>query len=220
VATSPISGIVKSEGTGIIGDDPNVVILKTFEDTTRRSSSTGRMAQISPTSEISDPFCSLSLSPILDSLPSPVIFDDDQPSFIVESCLDQHQPSQDSTLFAHFRHVVWKQLFPHDRGQDDSFGLETHGMTLSVDFLEREAAHFPPVSIVSHSYLVVPTLIRMYSFPMPSWPCQLSVSHTTAADRVSMRCSITSRHFHLSRSVSATTMTSSPMDYSSPISSF
>ncbi|KAJ5973984.1 hypothetical protein N7481_011194 [Penicillium waksmanii] len=160
VATSPISGIVKSEGTGIIGEDPNVVILKTFEDTTRRSSSTGRMAQISPTSEISDPFCSLSLSPILDSLPSPVIFDNDQPSFIVESCLDQHQPSQDSTLFAHFRHVVWKQLFPHDRGQDDSFGLETHGLTLSVDFLEREAAHFPPLS---HAIMAVSALSLSHS---------------------------------------------------------
>lgn len=119
-----------------------MVILKTFEDTTRRSSSTGKIFQISPSSEISDPFCSLSLSPILDSLPSPVIFEDDHPSY-VEGCLDQ--PSQDTTLFAHFRHVVWKQLFPHDRGLDDSFGLESHGMTLSVDFLEREAAHFPPV---------------------------------------------------------------------------
>ncbi|KAJ5217548.1 uncharacterized protein N7469_011173 [Penicillium citrinum] len=155
-ATSPISGS-KSDCTTLISEDPNVVILKTFEDTTRRSSSTGKILQISPSSEISDPFCSLSLSPILDSLPSPVVFEDDHPSY-VEGCLDQ--PSQDTTLFAHFRHVVWKQLFPHDRGLDDSFGLESHGMTLSVDFLEREAAHFPPLS---HAIMAVSALSLSHS---------------------------------------------------------
>lgn len=154
VATSPISGI-KSEA--IPSEDPNVVVLKMFEDTTRRSSSTGRMPRVSPTSEISDPFCSLSLSPILDSLPSPVIFEDENVS-ILEGCLDQS--SQDTTLFAHFRHVVWKQLFPHDRGLDDSFGLESHGMTLSVDFLEREAAHFPPLS---HAIMAVSALSLSHS---------------------------------------------------------
>lgn len=124
------------------GNDPNVVILKTFEDVARWSSSTGRTSRISPTFEISDPFCSLSLSPMLASLPSPVKFEDDDMSFL-DPYIEQH--SQDAALFAHFRHVVWKQLFPHDRGQDDSHGLESSGMTLSVDFLEREAAHFPPV---------------------------------------------------------------------------
>ncbi|KAJ5085651.1 transcriptional regulator family: Fungal Specific TF [Penicillium argentinense] len=142
VATSPISGI-KSENT-TISEDPNVVILKAFEDITRRSSSTGRNSRVSPTSEISDPFCALSLSPILDSLPSPVIFEDDSASFL-EPCLDQ--PTLDPTLFAHFRHVVWKQLFPHDRSVDDSsYGHENHGMSLSVDFLAREAVRFPPLS--------------------------------------------------------------------------
>ncbi|KAJ5142045.1 hypothetical protein N7526_003040 [Penicillium atrosanguineum] len=94
VVNSPISRF-KAESE--VGTDPNVVILKTFEDVTRRSSSNGRTPR-------------------------------------------------DTALFAHFRHVVWKQLFPHDRGQDDSFGLESSGMTLSADFLEREAAHFPPLS--------------------------------------------------------------------------
>lgn len=122
--------------------DPNVVILKTFEDTTRRSSSTGRISQASPTSEISDPFNSLSLSPILATLSSPIKADDGNMSFL-NPYLEQH--SHDTALFAHFRHVVWKQLFPHDRNQDDSYGLESSGMTLSVDYLEREAAHFPPV---------------------------------------------------------------------------
>lgn len=126
----------------VASQDPNVVILKTFEDVARRSSSTGRTSRISPTSEISDPFCSLSLSPILANLPSPVNVEDDNMSFL-NPYLEQH--SHDTALFAHFRHVVWKQLFPHDRGQDDSHGLESSGMTLSVDFLEREAAHFPPV---------------------------------------------------------------------------
>lgn len=125
--------------------DPNVVILKSFEDVTRRSSSSGRTPKLSPSSEITDPFCSLSLSPVLPNLPSPFEAEDDNMSFL-NSCLEQH--SQDTALLAHFRHVVWKQLFPHDRGQDDSHRLEC-GMTLSVDFIEREAAHFPPVCLTN-----------------------------------------------------------------------
>ncbi|KAJ5298641.1 uncharacterized protein N7443_006761 [Penicillium atrosanguineum] len=139
VVNSPISRF-KAESE--VGTDPNVVILKTFEDVTRRSSSNGRTPRVSPTSEIADPFGSLSLDPILATLPSPIKFEDDM-SFL-DPYIEQH--SQDTALFAHFRHVVWKQLFPHDRGQDDSFGLESSGMTLSADFLEREAAHFPPLS--------------------------------------------------------------------------
>jgi hypothetical protein len=141
VVNSPTS---RSKAESEIGTDPNVVILKTFEDATRRSASNGRTPRVSPTSEIADPFGSLSLDPILATLPPPIKFEDDM-SFL-DPYIEQH--SQDTALFAHFRHVVWKQLFPHDRGQDDSFGLESSGMTLSADFLEREAAHFPPVSSI------------------------------------------------------------------------
>ncbi|KAJ5647573.1 hypothetical protein N7490_003945 [Penicillium lividum] len=147
VTSTEISSSVASSPTGNLPthnpNDPNVVILRTFEDVARRSPSAGRTSRISPTSEISDPFCALSLSPVLGSLPSPVVLEDDKLSFF-DTCLDQE--SQDNALFSHFRHVVWKQLFPHDRGQDDSFGLESSGMTLSVDYIEREAALFPPVS--------------------------------------------------------------------------
>lgn len=145
VASSPVS-VVKTETDP--ADDPNVVILKTFEDVTRRSPSAGRTSRVSPTSEISDPFCSLSLSPIMGSFPSPVLGEEHgSSSFLVDSRMDHQarQRQQDSTLFAHFRHVVWKQLFPHDRGLDDTYGFDRNGMTLSVDFLEREAARFPPV---------------------------------------------------------------------------
>ena len=139
VTNSPIGTHPENSAT----DDPNVVILKTFEDVARRSSSTGRTSRVSPTSEISDPFCSLSLSPVLDSLPSPFVAEDDHFPYL-DAGLDQQ--TQDMTLFAHFRHVVWKQLFPHNRGTDDSCGLEGNGMmTLSMDFLEQEAARFPPV---------------------------------------------------------------------------
>ncbi|KAJ5678612.1 hypothetical protein N7462_006856, partial [Penicillium macrosclerotiorum] len=157
VTSSPISA-VPSESTA--GEDPNVVILKTFEDVTRRSSSTGRTSRISPTSEISDPFGSLSLSPILDSLPSPVVFEDDQFTFFDQRLEQSSHSIQDSTLFAHFRHVVWKQLFPHDRGLDDTYGFERNGMTLSVDFLGREAAHFPPLS---HAIMAVSALSLSHS---------------------------------------------------------
>lgn len=124
-------------------EDPNVIILKTFEDATRRSPSHGKLSKFSPTSEISDPFCNMSLSPIFPPPPSPGIKIEDMS--VSGSRLDQK--SQESTLFSHFRHVVWKQLFPHDHSLDDSCASEGHFMTLSVDFLEQEATRFPPVSI-------------------------------------------------------------------------
>lgn len=140
--------------------DFDVVILETFEDITHRSASTGRTPRISPTSEISDPFCSLPLSPILATLPSPVQAEDDDMSF-----LNPHmeQPSHDTALFAHLHHVGWKQPFPHDRGQDDAHGLESCDMTLSVDFLEREASHFPPVwPISAHVLLYLLTFAALW----------------------------------------------------------
>lgn len=142
VANGPPDGVDIEDD---VSHDPNVVILKTFEDATRRSSSSGRTPKLSPSSEITDPFCSLSLSPVFPNLPSPFEAEDDNMSFL-NSCLEQH--SQNTALLAHFRHVVWRQLFPHDRDQDDSHTLEG-GMTLSADFIEREAAHFPPVCLTN-----------------------------------------------------------------------
>ncbi|KAJ5328505.1 transcriptional regulator family: Fungal Specific TF [Penicillium brevicompactum] len=136
-ATSPTS-VARSECS--VREDPNVVILKTFEDTTRRSPSNGKISKFSPTSEISDPFCNLSLSPIFPALPSPGVKVEEIP--FLDPRLDQQ--SQDSTLFSHFRHVVWRQLFPHDHNLDD--GSDNHFMTLNVDFLEQEATRFPPLS--------------------------------------------------------------------------
>ncbi|KAJ5670256.1 transcriptional regulator family: Fungal Specific TF [Penicillium maclennaniae] len=121
VVNSPIS---RSKAESDIGTDPNV--------------NSPSVAHIGDCGSFWIPL----LDPILATLPPPIKFEDDM-SFL-DPYIEQH--SQDAALFAHFRHVVWKQLFPHDRGQDDSFGLESSGMTLSADFLEREAAHFPPLS--------------------------------------------------------------------------
>ncbi|KAJ5257286.1 hypothetical protein N7478_013390 [Penicillium angulare] len=159
--SSPISG-QHSVYNPSSNPDPNVVILKTFEDSTRRSLSAGRISRISPTSEISDPFCALSLSPIFDSQASqasPLPFEDEKVSLsYLDPCLEEN--TQDHTLFSHFRHVVWKQLFPHNREQDDSFGYESSGMTLSVDFIEREAAHFPPLA---HAIMAISALSLSHS---------------------------------------------------------
>ncbi|KAJ5083818.1 transcriptional regulator family: Fungal Specific TF [Penicillium angulare] len=156
--SSPISG-QHSVYNPSSNPDPNVVILKTFEDSTRRSPSAGRISRISPTSEISDPFCALSLSPIFDSQASPLPFEDEKVSLsYLDPCLEEN--TQDHTLFSHFRHVVWKQLFPHNREQDDSFGYESSGMTLSVDFIEREAAHFPPLA---HAIMAISALSLSHS---------------------------------------------------------
>lgn len=136
-------------------EDPNVVIVKTFEDASRRSPS-GKMSRISPTSEISDPFCALSLSPSLDPLPSPPITEEDMAQFIEFPVYS----NVDFTLFSHFRNVVWKQLFPHDRDQDASYGYESSGMSLNVDFIEQEASRFPPLS---HAIMAVSALSLSHS---------------------------------------------------------
>lgn len=141
VASSPTSA-TKGDSS-VRGEDPNVVILRTFEDATRRSPSSGKITRISPTSEISDPFCNLSLSPNFTSLPSPDVKVEEMT--FLDPRLDQQ--SQDSTIFSHFRQVVWRQLFPHDVRLDDSSGSDSHFMTLSMDFLEQEATRFPPVGI-------------------------------------------------------------------------
>lgn len=143
VASSPTSAAKGDSSVG--GEDPNVVILKTFEDATRRSPSNGKISRISPTSEISDPFCNLSLSPNFTSLPSPDVKVEEMT--FLHPRLDQQSSSQDSTIFSHFRQVVWRQLFPHDHRLDDSSGSDSHFMTLSMDFLEQEATRFPPVGI-------------------------------------------------------------------------
>lgn len=136
------SALGRPKSENVDPDDPNVVILKTFEDISRRPTSTGRTSRVSPISEIADPLCALSLSPALASPTSPALIEDDNLDFL-DSLLDQH--NQHATLFAHFRHVVWKQLFPRDHGFGDSYGPEGQSATLSVDFLEHEADRFPPV---------------------------------------------------------------------------
>jgi hypothetical protein len=141
VTNSPTGAPYSERSVG--GDDPNVVILRTFKDVNRRSSSNGKLSRISPTSEISDPFGNLTLSPGFTALPSPDVKIEEMT--FLDPRLDQQ--SQDSTLFSHFRHVVWRQLFPHDHRLDDSSGSDSHFMTLSMDFLEQEAIHFPPVSV-------------------------------------------------------------------------
>lgn len=157
-ATSPTSAA--RTDCNVKREDPNVVILKTFEDVTRRSPSNGKIPKISPTSEIADPFCNLSLSPGFTSLPSPDVKIEDMT--FLDPLLDQK--SQDSTLFTHFRHVVWRQLFPHDHRLDDSSGSDTHFMTLSMDFLEQEATHFPAVGDL-WKFFIVRLLTNDSAFP-------------------------------------------------------
>ncbi|KAJ5235928.1 hypothetical protein N7489_006019 [Penicillium chrysogenum] len=150
------SSAASSPASAAKGDDPNVVILKTFEDVTRRSPSNGKTLGISPTSEISDPFCNLSLSPNFTSLPSPDVKVEEMA--FLDPRLDRQ--SQDCTIFSHFRQVIWRQLFPHDHRLDDSCGSDSHFMTLSMDFLEQEATRFPPLS---HAMMAVSALSLSHS---------------------------------------------------------
>ncbi|KAJ5040090.1 hypothetical protein NUH16_009891 [Penicillium rubens] len=150
------SSAASSPASAAKGDDPNVVILKTFEDVTRRSPSNGKTLGISPTSEISDPFCNLSLSPNFTSLPSPDVKVEEMA--FLDPRLDRQ--GQDCTIFSHFRQVIWRQLFPHDHRLDDSCGSDSHFMTLSMDFLEQEATRFPPLS---HAMMAVSALSLSHS---------------------------------------------------------
>lgn len=187
-----IKGLRRSKSDSHVEhDDPNIVILKTFEDVSRRPSSTGRTSRVSPISEIADPLCALSLSPALASSPSPAIVEDDNLPFL-DALLDQH--SQHATLFAHFRHVVWKQLFPRDHAFGESYGPEGLNSTLSVDFLEREAAHFPPVRVIDQNHLRVNS-DDASSFLTQSKPSRLSASPSVERVRILTRCNTINRPF-------------------------
>lgn len=196
----------------VSNDDPNLVILKTFEDATRRSSSIGRISRVSPTSEISDPLCSLSLSPIIVSLPSEGDIEDDiKPQLLGDLHIDPHNDyyNEDTMLFAHFRDVVWRQLFPTAHGVGDPHWSEGHGSTLSVDLIEREAAHFPPVSNLDHRK----TLSRLMesSFLTQSELCRLLACRSLVQSSILTRCSTTSKPSHHSRPACGTMTISSRM---------
>lgn len=134
----------KSERADITSDgtDPNVVILKRFEDATRRSTSNGRSSRQSTASDTTSNHSPTprSTSTTPHYAPPCIKFDDEYFPAIIEPC-ETH--SHDNSLLENFRNVVWKQLIPVEYGGGHPTGVEMNG--LGAEFFEHEAAHFPPV---------------------------------------------------------------------------
>lgn len=123
-------------------DDPDVVILRRFEDATRRatsqlkdSRSTGSPLITRTSSEVSPP-----------KLESHIDFDSAS-SFMQLAA----EGGQDLNLLHHFRHHVWRHLAPveHERTAQGSTFPENSG----VEVLEHAAGLFPPVSLVPSALL-------------------------------------------------------------------
>lgn len=130
------SEMQKEDDISVEVADSNVVIVKRFEDTTRRSCSSGRSSRLWPDSDIRGSF-----SPATSTTqytPRSTIEEEYFPAMS-----DNHEPAEDILLLIHFRTVVWRQLVPVEYGAGQSPALETD--SLGPDVFEREATNFPPV---------------------------------------------------------------------------
>lgn len=117
-------------------NDPNAIILDTFEDNTHRSSlANWRRTRLSPASDIT----SASI------LASPTSFPAEQHGSMTSDPAPAGYSGQEELLLAHFRDVVWKQLI---QGQSchDLFSPLSSPITPGVEIFEELASTFQPVS--------------------------------------------------------------------------
>jgi hypothetical protein len=112
------------------GDDPNIVILPRFEDTTRRTTVQSKEPR-SPTSPRQSS-CN-SEQPDMETHLTP----DPTNSLIFKAA----NGGEDFGLLQQFRNVVWKQLTQIEAEKPDV----THHEHLAVNVFEHAAAYFPPL---------------------------------------------------------------------------
>ncbi|KAL2215657.1 fungal-specific transcription factor domain-containing protein [Thermoascus aurantiacus ATCC 26904] len=137
VANSMVSGSRGEERENSIEtDDPNVVILAKFEDSTRRPSSNWRASRPSPRLGATG-----SSSPAI----RPQFPPHDRVQEDSSRSLDQviTRGGQDARLLSHFRDVVWKQLVQVESPPESA--STSHFNSPGVEIFEREAATFRPL---------------------------------------------------------------------------
>lgn len=140
-ANSVVSGSRGEERENSIEtDDPNVVILAKFEDSTRRPSSNWRASRPSPRLGATG-----SSSPAI----RPQFPPHDRVQEDSSRSLDQviTRGGQDARLLSHFRDVVWKQLVQVESPPESA--STSHFNSPGVEIFEREAATFRPVRLPS-----------------------------------------------------------------------
>jgi hypothetical protein len=142
---SGVDGVHQIDGGHHTREDPNVVILPRFEDTTRRATSHWKENR-SPSS----PRLTTSSS----ETTTTASVAEGRLKFEGEQSLMQRaaEGGQDSNLLQHFRNHIWCQLAQVEH--QNRAPTSTRGS--GVEVLEHAARHFPPVSLLD------PTEVTMH----------------------------------------------------------
>lgn len=146
LAASLASSVGKDSIAPVPGD-PNLVVLKQFEDTNRRTWKDIRQSSSPTVSKIK-----LEDDEEIDAL---------QPEISLMQRAAAGGP--DLKYLEQFRHVVWKQLISTELEKREDIPLETS----SVQVLEHLANHFPPVCVASFLVQVLEWCADLFSFSMP-----------------------------------------------------
>ena len=131
---SGVDGTHQVDGAYQDSDDPNVVILPRFEDTTRRATLQWKDFH-SPTPPRPTTNSSETSIPMLDS------HADTEPT---QSLMQRAaEGGQDANLLQHFRNHIWRQLAQVEHESTAQASIRGSG----IEVLEHAARFFPPVSI-------------------------------------------------------------------------
>lgn len=130
-----VDGGHQVDGVHYSSQDPNVVVLRRFEDATRRATLQWKDSR-PPRSPRVTPSSSEVSAPTLDG----------QTDFDSKQSLMQRaaEGGQDSNLLQHFRDHIWRQLAQIEYGSTAQ--SSRHALNLGAEVLEDAARFFPPVS--------------------------------------------------------------------------
>ena len=134
---SVVDGAQQIDGMSNRSDDPDIVILRRFEDASRRATLQWKDSR-SPTS----PQIPTTLSEV-----SPLTMDghtepDHTPSLMERAA----EGGQDSNLLRHFRNHTWRQLAQVE-SEKNTAQASNRATRSGVEVLEHAARFFPPVSV-------------------------------------------------------------------------
>lgn len=133
---SMVDGAQQVDGISNRSEDPDVVILRRFEDATRRAV-LQRKDSRSPTS----PHLPTTLSEASAPIPSGQV----EPDKIRSLMQLAAEGGQDSNLLHHFRNHTWRQLAQVE--SENRAQSSNHATSSGVEVLEYAARSFPPVSV-------------------------------------------------------------------------
>ncbi len=133
-----VDGVRQVDGVHHSDQDANVVILRRFEDATRRATSQWKDSRSPSSPQVTTSSSEVS-GPLLDGQ-----VDLDPTKSLMQRAADG---GQDSNLLHHFRNHIWRQLAQVEH--EGTARGSTHGAKSGVVILEHAARFFPPVSFVA-----------------------------------------------------------------------